>query len=228
MGSEASDERTSKNERPLGAGPCITASLHSGAFHTMQISIRFLILAEAHFFVKKVDSHTHLALKALRYERCFVLSGTFVPHKWSEVFGIMDFLPQPHPFDQSVQFWKSFGSHGDGGRRAYPIPTKMNRLIKLLQARVMSRPAPVNTIPGMQKHTSNFNLSSREAALDIWWDIRFLFVLKLKEDVRDIEKSDGDGEALSQWQFGNKINCTYLAIVPENVKRLEDEILKTA
>ena len=211
-------EMTLPKDRPWKDRSRVIASLHSDAYSILGLKIKFLVLDEAHMYAKKFTSLTHKAIKALHYERCFVLSGTFVPDKWWEVFGMLDFLPKPHPFDTPAKFWRAFGSSSARGRLVAPTPTKRLRLIKFLQMCVVSRPATINELPPTQLAQISFPLSYREATMDTWWSLRFLFALKLREDMKDIQVSEENSKALSHALRAQQY-CGCPAAVSEDVRR---------
>lgn len=229
IGFDRAMEKIPKPERPWKDNARITASLHSEAYDIMDFSIKCLILDEAHQYAKRVSSQTHKALMALRYERCFVLTGTPIPDKWYDTFGLIHFLPRAHPFSTPAAFWKAFGSHVDGKRRNRPPASKSQRLKKFLLAITIARPASVLNIPNYEKHEVDFALSHRESTLDIYWTIKFLFALRLRgeEDVKDIDKGGKNGKALAL-SIRAQQYCACPAIVPEEAQKLEDKILQNA
>jgi SNF2 family DNA or RNA helicase len=156
IGLEEALRRISKHEQPDLKRRHVNA-LFSTVHRELGIPIRHLILDEAQY-VKNPTGRTHKAIKALYYARVFLLSGTFLPNKWYDIFGLIDFLPG-HAFETRKQFMKAFARKDASGAYCEPSRSKRNRLVKFLQAIVVSRPATLMKLKGMKKQYYDFKLN---------------------------------------------------------------------
>ncbi|CCF39253.1 hypothetical protein CH063_02095 [Colletotrichum higginsianum] len=73
---------------------------------------RILMLDEA-YKVKNHLGETRQALHSLPYKRFVGITGTFMPNKWTDIYGMIDLLPG-NPFDSYDHLVKSFGTMTHG------------------------------------------------------------------------------------------------------------------
>ena len=155
-------------------------ALFSQVHRELGIPIRHLILDEAQY-VKNPITHTHKAIKALYYARVFLLSSTFLGNKWYDIFGLIDFLPG-HPFKTRRRFMKAFARKDASGAYCEPSRSKQNRLVKFLQAIVVSRPATLLKLKGMRKQYYDFELNDDDQAAVVFHTKPLIDSLKKRDN----------------------------------------------
>jgi SNF2 family DNA or RNA helicase len=155
-------------------------ALFSQVHRELGLPIKHLILDEAQY-VKNPIGRTHKAIKALYYARVFLLSGTLLCNKWYDIFGLIDFLPG-HPFKTRRQFMKAFARKDASGAYCEPSRSKQNRLVKFLQAIVVSRPATLLKLKGMKKQYCDFELNDDDQAAVVFHTKMLVDSLKKRDD----------------------------------------------
>ncbi|TQN67335.1 Transcription termination factor 2, partial [Colletotrichum shisoi] len=123
--------------------------LDFGTRDTMKVfgaTFSILVLDEAH----KVKNHfgdTHQAIHSLPYNRFVGITGTFMPSKWTDIYGMIEHLPG-NPFDSFDHFVKSFGtmSNGRGSERCNEAA-----LAYYLDSLVVARPQSVMELEGIDE-----------------------------------------------------------------------------
>ena len=155
-------------------------ALFSQVHRELGIPIRHLILDEAQY-VKNPITHTHKAIKALYYARVFLLSSTFLGNKWYDIFELIDFLPG-HPFKTRRRFMKAFARKDASGAYCEPSRSKQNRLVKFLQAIVVSRPATLLKLKGMRKQYYDFELNDDDQAAVVFHTKPLIDSLKKRDN----------------------------------------------
>lgn len=151
-------------------------SLFSSLYRELERPINHLILDEAQL-VKRPDGMTHLAIKELYYRKAILLSGTFLANRWSDVYGLVDYL-KGHPFESFADFMSVFGlSRFDEGYGRPPV-SRQRRLIRFLQAFTFARPSSLLDLPGMKTNMVRFPLDAAAAERVIFYTKRFYDLLR--------------------------------------------------
>jgi SNF2 family DNA or RNA helicase len=151
-------------------------ALFSQVHRILRRPIKNLVLDEAHI-VKNAGTATHKAIADLYYECIYMLSGTFIPNRWNDLYGLVTLIPG-HPFRAYRQFMMSFARKESNGIYTVPSVSKRNRLIKFLQAFVISRPATLLELEGMEKQSFEFLLTEDDAALVVYYVDKFLRAMR--------------------------------------------------
>lgn len=108
-------------ERPNNKAPSrLISPIFSPIYQDIGRPTQFVVLDEAQY-VKKLGP-THAAVKAINCEAVIMLSGTFLANKWSDCFGVIDFL-HGHPVSSLNEFLRIFRSK-QGIRVIDPIKTQ--------------------------------------------------------------------------------------------------------
>lgn len=210
-------ERPNLHKRP-------NASLLSPVFRILNQPIRHLILDEVQF-LKKSSGVTHEAVKQLYASRTMLLSGTFIPDKWSDLFGVLQFFPRAHPFNTLKAFRKAFGTKDGDDRIGNPTISKRNRLIKFLQAITVSRPASILQLPDLKETTVRFELLEDQELQVAFWAMKFARSLKMSDseaDTSDILSSDKKRAALAH-AIRSQQYCASYSTVPQYVRSKEKD-----
>lgn len=97
-------------------------------------------------FAKDPSGATHGAILAVRAYTTFMLSGIFLPNKWYEIYGAMDFLPG-HPF-RSLHLFKTS--------------------IRREEVRPVPKPFPFEAEPPGQVPSSHRGFTPRQPAQAPW------------------------------------------------------------
>lgn len=165
----------------------VNLSLYSDVYRARNLPIRHLILDEVQF-AKNDRSQTHKAVKALPYARLGALSGTFVANKWSDLFGILHLMPGENPFNTARDFHRVYGNPHN--KFSEPTQTRLNRLIKTLQALTIARPSSILDLPGLHVSTFDFHLNSLKD-IDMVLYLTKLFVDTLRKAKRQFSDVNG-------------------------------------
>ena len=146
--------------------------LFSQVYRLLSLPIKHLVLDEAQA-AKNPESITHEAIRHLYYDAIFLVSGTFISNIWYGIYGFVSLLPG-HPFKEREDFTRVFGRRKPGQIYLDPSPSKRNRLVKFLQAFVVSRPATLLQLEEIERATCSFRLSDRDANMAAYHAERFL------------------------------------------------------
>jgi hypothetical protein len=160
-----------------------TSGLYSDIYKVLNLPIRHVILDEAQY-VKNHEGLTHKAIKSLYYDRIFMLTGTFLHNRWHDIFGLLDLLPG-HPFTTRAQFLRCFAENGD--IRNSPSASKKNRLIKFLQAIVVSRPSSLLQLGKCSYHQCLYALAWDTVIDVVFFADKFLQALRIR-NVTELQK----------------------------------------
>jgi hypothetical protein len=125
-------------------------------------------------YVKNPEGQCHKAIKDLFYNRIYMLSGTFLPNKWFDVYGSVDFL-KGHSFTNIHLFRRAF-ARNVGNKSLDPTESKRNRLVKFLQAIVISRPVHILNLPGLDVRYHGFSIANKETIAKISYFTRKFFL----------------------------------------------------
>lgn len=150
-------------------------SLFSDVYEDFGFTIRHLILDEAQS-AKKLTGLTHAAIKSLSYASVIMVSGTFLANRWTDVYGLIDFLPG-HPIDSMSTFLRIFATKVEGKWRD-PPSTKQNRLIKFLMAFTIARPSSLLALPGLVISTRTFTIPFQSSDMVLYLTKKFYDELK--------------------------------------------------
>ncbi|EAA29585.1 hypothetical protein GE21DRAFT_6987 [Neurospora crassa] len=110
------------------------------------------IIIDESQYAKGADSVLLKAIKSLQYNTAFLLSGTPVHNKWTDLYGQMSILPGC-PFQDFDHFSETFcGVDSQGMLMQIPDNEKQQLLIGLLSGMVIKRPKAIVGLPEFQ-HT---------------------------------------------------------------------------
>ncbi|PNS16785.1 hypothetical protein CAC42_4749 [Sphaceloma murrayae] len=186
--------------RPVtGANNC----LFSEYYHQISLPIQHVIIDEAHV-VKKPNGNTHAAVKNLYFDEIFLLTGTFLPNRWYNVFGLMTLIPG-HPFRSIKNFCEAFASKDGTGRTYARLPQEggRSRLIKFLRCMVVARPGALLELEAIRIQNFYFCIDDKTSG-----DVDFcseMFINNLREPgkggrsipiVADLDRSSNKAAAL--------------------------------
>ncbi|KAH0167802.1 hypothetical protein KCU67_g3751, partial [Aureobasidium melanogenum] len=171
-------------------------SVLSSAYEASGRPFPYLILDEAHY-AKNLDTKTHKSLKMIPYVSVIAATGTPIPNRWYDIFGLIDFLAG-HPFTSLQEFIRVFCStHGD--RDKEPSPTRKARLVKFLMSVMIGRPSSVLCLPGAQTNILNYEMiDSTQEDNVTYWTCKFIEVMKKqsKETMKSFTTHDKASKAL--------------------------------
>jgi SNF2 family DNA or RNA helicase len=224
IGLEETLKRIPSHEQPDLKRRHVNA-LFSPVHRELGLPIKHLILDEAQH-VKNPTGRTHKAIKALYYARVFLLSGTFLPNKWYDIFGLIDFLPG-HPFKTRKQFMKAFARKDASGAYCEPSRSKRNRLVKFLQAIVVSRPASLMKLKGMRKQYYDFELNEDDQAAVVFHTKKLVDSLKKRggSDLYLGDLSTNDGKTRAMYHaIRAQQHCANPCLIKDRVQSAEDRI----
>ena len=152
-----------------------TLSLLSPIYRLMDVSIGHLILDEGQF-VKNDKSQTHLAVKALRYQKLAVLSGTFVANRWYDIYGMWSLVPGENPFTLRSDFHRIFGNSYNA--QLDPPPHRVDRLIKAMMPLVVARPSSILDLKGLDISVHQFSLDRADMEMVVYFTKLFVESLR--------------------------------------------------
>ncbi|KAH5386948.1 hypothetical protein HBI33_072860 [Parastagonospora nodorum] len=167
-----------KHLLPLNVVKRSANALFSDVFEEVGVIWHHLILDEASF-VKNTKSETHNAVRAIRTEKVWMASGTFLDNRWWDIHGLCAQLPGVHPFQDKRLFERAFAQKADG-RFQDPSVSKKNRLVKWLQGFTICRPDTVLDLPGLKVVWWNFELADDDEMTVAAHAVKFIYALKMK------------------------------------------------
>lgn len=176
LGLEKTLELLKGNEQPNIARRHIN-SLFSPVYRQLRLPIRHLVLDEAQY-VKNPESSTNEGIRNLYYESVLMLTGTFVPNRWYDIYGLVRLL-DGHAFKEQTAFIRAFGGSIQGEGFADPTASKEHRLVKFLQAFIVSRPVTLLELQPLVKEEFLFELANEDADMVSYHVDKLLLAVKL-------------------------------------------------
>ncbi|UQC85522.1 uncharacterized protein CLUP02_11020 [Colletotrichum lupini] len=135
--------------------------LDGHAMSLFGLTIPLLIVDEVHG-LRNIKSISHKAVLSLKYDAFLGLSGTPIPNRWHDIYGILEFMPG-NPFDSFESFVACFGTIING---APSRECDAESLAIVLDAFLVARPQSVLDLPGLIEHDVIANLS-RTTCLEV-------------------------------------------------------------
>lgn len=148
--------------------------------------IRHLVLDECQA-IKKEQSMTHKAVKALHYSILAALSRRFIANKWYDLYGVLAMMPAGNPFAKRSDFHRVFANPFN--RFADPPPTRVSHLVKCMMGFAVARPSSILHLPGLSKQTYGFDLETADMLMVLFYTK--IFAESLREAKRDYSNVHG-------------------------------------
>jgi SNF2 family DNA or RNA helicase len=187
----------------------------------VQLLGRYIALDESHA-IKNAKGRTYAAIKQLR-ERflvCFPTSGTPLDNTWADIYAPLSLL-RGHPFLSMLRMREVFTDALQDQRRkknkslAVPKKHKLLRLVHLLHACTLSRPASLFTrnLPPLHTQVIFFDLPREQRELsNESFDAYYQTLGSKSDDAASGGKRDGPGQKSIKWSGLGK--STQLAFHP--------------
>lgn len=182
-------------------------ALDKEAFDIYGYQWKLVILDEAQL-IKNASGEIHAAVRRLTYLKLLMLSGTFMPNKWHDVWGFLDLFPT-RPFASFQEFIDTFGTIK--GKQASET-CKVRMLAGFLDSFIIARPQNVLKLKGLETHEVSATLSE-----DIDLTVMFLADQFYKMAVYgsgNTEDASGNAAAMSKY-----IEAALMAFCPLVARR---------
>lgn len=151
-------------EQPLLRPHC---PLHSGLYEKMGQRIPVLIFDESH---KAKDSKTLLsaAVRSLKYDHAFLLSGTPMPNTWQDLAAQLMLLPGGGPIVSPKHYAELFGDYDEKSHSArHPTGLRLVAWRRFVISVMFGRPREVLTLPPIEVHMEHVNMKQEPANIII-------------------------------------------------------------
>lgn len=178
----------------------VNLSLFSPVYADQFLPFTHVVVDEVHYF-KDVESSIHKAIKSLHRTCTLIVSGTFMPNRWNDIFACLDLLPG-HPFVTKADFERIFGQDG-----LCPRPTQFNTLVKFLQAMVIARPKSALQLRDVTIIDHQFRLS-KEDEEEVYFQM-FIWYRSLQR----LEAKNKDASSSASKQEAKELTESILALV---------------
>jgi SNF2 family DNA or RNA helicase len=187
----------------------------------VQLLGRYIALDESHA-IKNSNGRTYAAIKQLR-ERflvCLPTSGTPLDNTWTDIYAPLSLL-RGHPFASMLRMREVFtdalldSTKKKDKRLAVPKLHKLARLVRLLHACTLSRPASLFTrnLPPLHTQVISFDLPKQERELSNKAFNAYYKTLGGKsDDAAYGGKKDGQSQKMVKWSA--LVKATQLAFHP--------------